>query len=73
MGSQIIRTVKGNEYLYYAYYDEKKKRIEKYCGLVSNPISQRKALEFELEYLKLQKKRIMVLVANLESKLKSSK
>ena len=69
MGSQIIRTVKGNEYLYYAYYDGNKKRIEKYCGLISKTESKKKALQFELEHLKDQKKKILKKVGEIETKL----
>ena len=50
MGSQIIRKRNDKEYLYYAYYDNGK-REELYCGLVSDPKSKRKAVEFEIEEL----------------------
>ncbi|MCJ8306690.1 MAG: hypothetical protein HRU07_06535 [Nitrosopumilus sp.] len=54
MGSQIIRQRKNKEYLYYAYYDNRVRK-EMYCGLISDPKSKRKAIEFEIEELeKLQ-------------------
>lgn len=57
MGSHIIRKRKNREYLYYVYYhDEKRKEL--YCGLVSDPNSRRKAIEFEIEELEKLKMNI---------------
>ena len=50
MGSQIIRKRKDKEYLYYAYYDNGKRK-EMYCGLVSDPQSKNKSIKFEIEEL----------------------
>ncbi len=50
MGSQIIRKRKDKEYLYYAYYDNGKRK-EMYCGLVSDPQSENKSIKFEIEEL----------------------
>lgn len=57
MGSQIIRKRKNKEYLYYAYYDNGKRK-EMYCGLVSDHKSKRKAIEFEIEELEKQRSNI---------------
>ena len=57
MGSTTTKLIKGNEYLYYVYYENRKKK-EVYCGLSSKPESKRKALQFELEQLKDQKKNL---------------
>ncbi len=53
MGSQIIRKRKDKKYLYYAYYDDGKRK-EQYCGLVSDPKSKNKAIQFEIEELENQ-------------------
>ena len=48
----------NKEYLYYVYYHNKK-RIEKYCGLLSDQNSKIKAKEFEIE--ELEKQQIMII------------
>lgn len=50
MGSHIVRQRKNKKYLYYAYYDNGKRK-ELYCGLVSDPKSKRKSITFEIEEL----------------------
>ncbi len=69
MGSTSTKFVKGNEYLYYVYYKNRKKR-EVYCGLASDVQSEKKALQFELEQLKNQKKNLSQKVIEIESKIK---
>lgn len=68
MGSTSTKTIKGNEYLYYVYYENRKKK-EVYCGLDSDPKSEKKALQFELEYLKEQKKKLSQKVIEIEKKI----
>ena len=46
MGSTTTKTIKGNEYLYYVYYENRKKK-EVYCGLASDKQSEKKALQFD--------------------------
>ena len=67
MGSHVIRKVKGNEYLYYAYYDENKKRIDMYCGAVSDPKSKIKVRKCEIADLQSQKERISRRIAELKA------
>ena len=69
MGSTTTKTIKGNEYLYYVYYENRKKK-EVYCGLSSNVQSKKNALKFELEHLKKQKKDLSQKVIEIENKLK---
>jgi len=69
MGSRNIKTIKGKEYLYYVISEEGKKRAI-YCGLALKPESKKKALQLELKYLKLQKKKIQNQVLQVENKLK---
>ena len=70
MGSTTTKTIKGNEYLYYVYYENRKKK-ETYCGLASDVKSEKKALQFELEQLKNQKKNLSQKVVEIESKIRS--
>ena len=70
MATTVIKTVKDKKYLYYSYYEDGEK-CEKYCGLASNPDSEKKALQFELEHLKEQKKSLSQKVIEIESKIKS--
>lgn len=66
-----IKKVKGIEYLYYTYYDQKTgKKKEVYCGLSSKPESKKKALKLEISYLTEQKKNIIERVNEVESELK---
>ena len=54
-----IKKIKGNEYLYFVYYDSKiNKKKEIYCGSTSNPISKKIALEYEIEKLKEKREKI---------------
>lgn len=69
MATTVIKTVKDKKYLYFSYYENGEKR-EKYCGLASNPESEKKALQFELEHLKEQKKRLSQKIVEIETNLK---
>lgn len=64
-----IKEINGNEYLYYIYYENGKKK-DVYCGLASKPESERKALELEIEQLKTQKKMLSQKIIERESKIK---
>jgi len=65
------KTVKGIEYLYFTYYDQKtSKKKEVYCGLASKKESKQKALELEVSYLREQKKSISEKVEEVEKELK---
>lgn len=65
-----IKNVKGIEYLYFTYYDQKiSKKKEVYCGLSSKKESKYKALELEMSYLTEQKKNITEKVKEVEKKL----
>jgi len=68
MGSTTTKLIKGNEYLYYVYYENRKKK-EVYCGLASESISKKKALQLELEQLKEQKKNLSQKIMEIESKI----
>ena len=70
MATTVIKTVRDKKYLYFSYYD-KGEKCEKYCGLSSDPQSKKKALQFELEYLKNQKKNLSQKVIDIESEIKS--
>ncbi len=70
VGSTTTKIIKGNEYLYYVYYENRKKK-EVYCGLSSDVKSEKKALQFELEKLKEQKKNLSQKVVEIETKMKS--
>ena len=63
------KTVKGKKYLYFSYYENGIK-TETYCGLASNAQSEKKALQFELEHLKEQKKNLSRKVIEIESRMK---
>ena len=63
-----IKEINGNEYLYYVYYENGKKK-DVYCGLASKPESKKKLLEQELKQLKVQKKNISQKVIETEFKL----
>ena len=68
MGSTSTKIIKGNEYLYYVYYENRKKK-EVYCGLASKPESEEKALQLELEQLKNEKKNITCKITSIKNKL----
>ena len=69
MGSRNIKTIKGKDYLYYVVSEEGKKRAI-YCGLLSNPDTEQKALRLELAQLKEQKRNLSEKVIEIENKLK---
>ena len=71
MGSRNIKTIKDKDYLYYIVSEDGKKRAI-YCGLLSKPESEQKALKLELEQLKEQKKSLSQRVIEIENKLKKS-
>ena len=66
MGGIVIKRIKNREYMYYSYYDQGKK-LALYCGLASNPDSQRKAKMYEIEELEKQKERITIKIKKLKS------
>ena len=70
VGSTTTKTIKGNKYRYYVYYENRKKK-EVYCGLASNAQSEKKALQFELEHLKEQEKNLSRKVIEIEARIKS--
>ena len=69
MGSRNIKTIKGKDYLYYIVSEDGVKRAI-YCGLLSNPDTEKKVLKLELEQLKQQKKNLSERVIEIENKLK---
>jgi hypothetical protein len=69
MGSRNIKTIKGNDYLYYVISEGGKKKAI-YCGLLSNPESEQTALKLELAQLKEQKKSLSEKVIEIENKLR---
>ncbi|KAF6246383.1 hypothetical protein C6990_09665 [Nitrosopumilus sp. b3] len=69
MGSRNIKNIKGKDYLYYIISEDGKKKAI-YCGLLSNPESEKKALKLELGQLKQQKKNLSEKVIEIENKLK---
>jgi hypothetical protein len=69
MGSRNIKNIKGKDYLYYIISEDGVKRAI-YCGLLSNPESEKKALKLELEQLKQQKKNLSEKMIGIENKLK---
>lgn len=69
LGSRNIKTIKGKDYLYYVVSEDGKKRAI-YCGLLSNPETEQKALKLELEQLKEQKKNLSQKVIEIENKLR---
>lgn len=68
MATTVIKTIKDKKYLYFSYYDNGKK-CERYCGLASKPKSEKIALQFELEYVKEQKRNLTQEVFRIEKKL----
>lgn len=69
MGSRNIKNIKGKDYLYYIVSENGKKKAI-YCGLLSNPETERFALKLELSQLKEQKKNLSEKVVEIENKLK---
>ena len=65
------KTVKGKQYLYYSYYDsDEQKKKEIYCGQNDTKEAKRKALEFELEQLKKQRKELTEKISEIEARLR---
>ena len=64
MGSETIRTLRNKRYLYYIYY-ENKKRKEVCCGLVSDPASKGKLKKAKLADLQKQKELITLHIRDL--------
>lgn len=54
MGSIVIRRCRKKTYAYYVYYDGSGGRVEKYCGAESDPATQRRLLEAEVEEIGVQ-------------------
>ncbi len=71
MATTVIKTIRNQKYRYYSYYDNRKK-CERYCGLASDIQSEKKALQFELEHLKEQKKILYKKIIEIETKLKKT-
>ena len=69
LGSRNIKTIKGKDYLYYVVSEDGKKRAI-YCGLLSNPESEQRALRLELAQLKEQKRNLSERVIEIENKLR---
>ncbi len=57
MGTVVYRQRGDKEYVYYVYYDEKR-RTEVYCGLSSDPESDKKILQCKKNDLTKQKANI---------------
>lgn len=70
--SYRVRKIKGNMYLYFAYYENGEKK-EVYCGLASDEKSMKKALQAELDYLKKQKNVVLQKIDDVELKLSKIK
>ena len=70
MGSRNLKTIKGNEYLYYIISENGKKRAV-YCGLASKSESEKRALKLELGELQSQKKILTEKTMTVQNKLKN--
>ena len=66
MGAETIRRIGNKEYLYYIYY-ENKKRKEVCCGLISDPKSTKKLKTVRIEVLQKQKQKINDEIRELKS------
>jgi len=71
MGAQVLRNLNGREYLYYVYYDNKKRK-EVYCGLSSKISSTQKSKKIQVIELETQKKLIMEKITILNNTICSS-
>lgn len=71
MGSTVTRRRRGREYAYYVYYNDKKERIEVYCGAESNPATQNRLLEVEIEEIEIQMDALRRRLAECKSKLEA--
>lgn len=66
-----IKRVKGIEYVYFTYYDQKTgKKKEIYCGVAIKSESKKKALKLEISHLTQQKEDIVERVKEVENELK---
>ena len=65
MGTETIRKIRNKEYLYYIYYDNKKRK-EVCCGLVSDVQSKKRIKDAKLADLQKQKEEIMTQIRNLK-------
>ena len=66
MGSETIRKIRNKRYLYYIYYDNKKRK-EVCCGLVNEPKTKSKLRKIKLDDLKKQKATIMTQINKLSN------
>lgn len=57
MGTTVLKRRGTKEYVYYVYYDNNR-RMETYCGLSSDPKTDKKILQCEKEELTKQQKSI---------------
>lgn len=63
----ITKTVKGQKYLYFLYYDRKtKKKVELYCGPEKNPASRTKATVFSKQFLERRVKDLQDEITKLD-------
>lgn len=68
MGSRNYKIVKGKKYLYYVTQKNSKPEVT-YCGPVSRPESEKKALDIERKDLKKQKIIIEKRLKQIEQKI----
>ncbi len=64
------KTIKGLEYIYFAYYDETSKSKQyKSCGSATNKESMIKAISLEREYLKRRKNKLNEEITQIQEKI----
>ena len=64
MGAETIRQIRNSKYLYYIYYDNKKRK-EVCCGLKDDPSTQSKLRNAKLVDLQKQKEQITMQIKEL--------
>lgn len=67
MGTEVIRRIRNKEYLYYVYYDNKKRK-EVCCGVPSDPRSTKRLKDAKIADLQKQKERITIEIRDLKNK-----
>ncbi len=67
MGSESIRKIQDRKYVYYIYYDNKKRK-EVCCGLVDDPKTKSKLRNAKLIDLRQQKNNITLQIKKLNKK-----
>ena len=68
MGATVLKRRGVKEYVYYVYYDNNQ-RIEAYCGLSSDPETDKKILQCEKEELTKQQKTITARLQAIRKKI----